>query len=60
MITTTARYGANQHRAQQLRVTIAEFNRRAQRVWEQLGFEPVEKFAKIGSEEEFVIIARAV
>jgi [ribosomal protein S18]-alanine N-acetyltransferase len=54
------RYGANQYGAQQLRVTIAEFNKRAQRVWEQLGFEQVEKFVKIGSEEEFVIMAYAV
>ncbi|AKG22208.1 GNAT family N-acetyltransferase [Calothrix sp. 336/3] len=50
------RYGANQYRVQQLRVTIAEFNKRAQRVWEQLGFEQVGKFVKIGSEEEFVIM----
>ena len=53
-------YGANQYRAQQLRVTIAEFNKRAQRVWEQLGFEQVEKFVKIDSEKEFVIMACAV
>ncbi len=55
-----ARYGENQYGAQQLRVTIAEFNKRAQRVWEQLGFEQVEKFVKIGSEEEFVIMICAV
>lgn len=55
-----ARYGAKQYRAQQLRVTIAEFNKRAQRVWEQLGFEQVEKFIKIGSGEKFVVMACAV
>ncbi|MBV8886412.1 MAG: GNAT family N-acetyltransferase [Chroococcidiopsidaceae cyanobacterium CP_BM_RX_35] len=55
-----ARFGANQYRAQQLRVTIAEFNKRAQRVWKQLGFEQVEKFIKIGSGEEFVIMVCAV
>jgi ribosomal-protein-alanine N-acetyltransferase len=54
------RYGTSQYGAQRLRVTIAEFNKRAQRVWEQLGFEQVEKFVKIGSEEEFVIMAYAV
>jgi [ribosomal protein S18]-alanine N-acetyltransferase len=54
------RYGANQYRVQQLRVTIAEFNKRAQRVWEQLGFEQMEKFVKIGSEEEFLIMTCAV
>jgi [ribosomal protein S18]-alanine N-acetyltransferase len=54
------RYGAHQYRVKHLRVTIAEFNKRAQRVWKQLGFEQVEKFVKIGSEEEFVIMACAV
>ncbi len=54
------RYGANQYKAKQLRVTIAEFNKRAQRVWEQLGFKEVEKFVKIGSGEEFTIMACAV
>lgn len=55
-----ARYGANQYGAQQLRVTIAEFNKPAQRVWEQLGFEQVEKFVKTGCREEFVVMACAV
>jgi [ribosomal protein S18]-alanine N-acetyltransferase len=49
-------YGTNQYGARQLRVTIAQFNQRAQRVWAQLGFEPVAKFVKIGSTEEFVIM----
>jgi [ribosomal protein S18]-alanine N-acetyltransferase len=52
-----ARYGINQYGAQQLRVTIAEFNNRAQRVWEQLGFQQVERFVKFGSGEEFVIMS---
>ena len=55
-----ARYGANQYAAKQLRVTIAKFNKRAQRVWQQLGFEQVETFIKIGTEEEFVVMTRAV
>ena len=55
-----AKYGANQYRAQQLRVTIAEFNQRAQRVWEQLGFEQAEKFVKIGTKEVFVVMICAV
>ena len=54
------RYGVNQYGAQRLRVTIAKFNKRAQRVWKQLGFEQVEKFIKIGSGEEFVVMAYAV
>jgi RimJ/RimL family protein N-acetyltransferase len=55
-----ARYGADRYQAQQLRVTIAQFNQRAQRVWEQLGFDRVEKFVKIDSREQFVIMVFAV
>lgn len=55
-----ARYGAGQYGTQQLRVTIAAFNQRAQRVWAKLGFERVEKFAKNGDENEFVIMICAV
>ncbi|MBW4618193.1 MAG: GNAT family N-acetyltransferase [Cyanosarcina radialis HA8281-LM2] len=54
-----AGYGADRYRVQQLRVTIAQFNQRAQRVWEQLGFERVEKFVKLGTTEEFVIMVGA-
>lgn len=54
------KYGADRYRAQKLRVTIAKFNKRAQRVWEKLGFEQVEEFAKIASGEKFVIMIRAV
>lgn len=52
--------GMSQYRVQQLRVTIAEFNKRAQRVWGQLGFKRVEKFIKIGSGEEFVVMTCTV
>lgn len=55
-----ARYGVNQYQTKQLRVTIAEFNQRAQRVWKQLGFEQIERFIKIGTQEQFVIMTRAV
>lgn len=51
-------YGLQQYGIQPLRVTIASFNQRAQRVWEQLGFEQVERFEKIGSGAEFVVMAR--
>lgn len=53
-------HGRNHYGAQLLRVTIAEFNKRAQRVWKQLGFEPMEKFVKISSEEEFVMMVYVV
>ena len=53
-------YGIRLYKAKQLRVTIAKFNQRAQRVWKQLGFEQVEKFTKVGTEDEFIIMIRAV
>jgi RimJ/RimL family protein N-acetyltransferase len=53
-------YGTDRYEIQKLRVTIAKFNQRAQRVWKKLGFEQVEEFAKIGSGEKFVIMTRAV
>lgn len=55
-----ARYGANQYAAKQLRVTIAQFNKRAQQVWQQLGFKQVKTFVKVGTEEEFVIMSCTV
>lgn len=55
-----ARYGINQYEVEQLRVTVAQFNKRAQRVWQQLGFEQVERFVKVGTKEEFVIMTCAV
>ena len=42
--------------AQKLRVTIAKFNKRAQRLWEKLGFEQVEEFAKSDGGQKFVIM----
>ena len=43
----------------QLRVTIATFNARAQRVWQQLGFQPVASFASVGNEMPFTIFTLA-
>ncbi|BCL38364.1 GNAT family N-acetyltransferase [Nostoc sp. MS1] len=54
------KYGADRYEAQLFRVTIAQFNKRAQRVWQKLGFEQVEEFSKISSREKFVIMTRAV
>lgn len=53
-------HGTSQYRVKQLRVTIAEFNKRAQQVWAKLGFEQVEKFIKVGSGEKFVVMTCAV
>ncbi|MEM6437726.1 MAG: GNAT family protein [Cyanobacteria bacterium P01_D01_bin.115] len=54
--TAVARYGSSQLGEQRLRVTIATFNLRAQRLWQRLGFEPVEQFCKTGSHQTFVIM----
>ena len=44
----------------QLRVTIANFNLRAQRVWQRLGFQPVTSFAaRVGDGLPFTIFTRA-
>ena len=39
-----------------LRVTIAEFNGRARRVWEKAGFRPVQSFARMLDSMPFVIL----
>ena len=38
------------------RVTVAQFNKRALRVWEKAGFQPVQVFQKIESENLFEIL----
>ncbi len=41
-----------------LRVTIAEFNRRAQKVWERHDFVPVQRFLTLYSKRPFIIHVR--
>jgi RimJ/RimL family protein N-acetyltransferase len=41
-----------------LRVTIAAFNRRAQRVWQKAGFEKVEKFGRYSDNMQFITYIR--
>ena len=43
-----------------LRVTIAAFNMRAQRVWQKQGFVPVETFEAVGSKRPFTIFTRPI
>jgi [ribosomal protein S18]-alanine N-acetyltransferase len=45
---------------QVLRVTVAEFNARAQRVWMKLGFQPVQTFVSTGNGMIFVVMTRHV
>lgn len=51
-----AHYGVQRYQINQLRVTIAAFNQRAQRVWQSLGFKPVEIFYKTDNREKFVVM----
>jgi RimJ/RimL family protein N-acetyltransferase len=39
-----------------LRVTIAEFNRRAQRVWQKAGFVQVERFGRLSDSMSFLVL----
>ncbi len=55
-----ATFGAHCYQTSQLQVTIAAFNRRAQRVWQQLGFETVETFQKINSHQTFIVMIATV
>lgn len=57
---STAQYGARHFKAKQLRVTIAAFNQRAQRVWKQIGFKQVEGFVKTDREQKFVILTQQI
>lgn len=54
------RHGAQRYQTNQFRVTIAAFNQRAQRVWQSLGFEPVEVFYKTNSREKFIVMRGTV
>jgi len=38
------------------RVTVAEFNQRALRVWEKAGFQPVQTFQRKGDGRDFVVL----
>lgn len=55
-----ADYGVQCYQMTQLRVTIATFNQRAQRVWRSLGFEPIETFYKTDTHKEFVVMVGVV
>jgi len=49
-------FGVERYGASKARVTIAHFNLRARKVWENLGFKPVSEFARAGSDRRFVIL----
>jgi ADP-ribose pyrophosphatase YjhB (NUDIX family)/RimJ/RimL family protein N-acetyltransferase len=49
-------YGVDRYGASKARVTIAHFNLRARKVWENLGFKPASEFSHAGSDRRFVIL----
>ena len=49
-------YGVERYGASKARVTIAHFNLRARKVWENLGFKLVSEFARSGSDRRFVVL----
>lgn len=52
-------FGRERFGAPVLRVTIAEFNARALRVWERAGFERVGRFTRAGDGRAFLVLMRA-
>ena len=58
--TAVVQYGRTRFGARHFRITIATFNLRAQRLWQRLGFEPVEQFCRTGSHQTFVIMVGAI
>lgn len=46
------------HHPPQLRVTIAEFNVRAQKVWQRLGFAKIDRFEATGGRRPFIIMVK--
>jgi ribosomal-protein-alanine N-acetyltransferase len=49
-------FACQTYSAQAFRVTVAQFNRRALRVWEQAGFRPVQTFERHGDGLPFVVL----
>lgn len=54
------RNGIEKYHPAKLRVTIAEFNKRAIRVWKKNGFKSVQVFERLNDEMKFVIMTRDV
>jgi len=54
------RNGVDKYSPVKLRVTIAAFNRRARRVWEQNGFQPSQQFKRSNDGMGFVIMTKTI
>lgn len=55
---TAVSHATAKYHPPQLRVTIAQFNERAQKVWRRLGFAKRDKFRARGSEQPFIIMVK--
>lgn len=55
---SAANHAIATHQPPRLRVTIAEFNQRAQKVWRRLGFMTLDSFRARGSHRPFIIMAK--
>lgn len=57
---TAVTYAIDNYSPSTLRVTIAEFNLRAQKVWHKLGFEKVDRFLASKSQRPFILMTKDV
>ena len=55
---TAVSYALEFHNPPMLRVTIAEFNVRAQKVWRKLGFEQVDQFVEAVQKRPFITMTK--
>jgi RimJ/RimL family protein N-acetyltransferase len=51
-------FGVQNYQPENLRVTIAAFNQRAQRVWQKTGFTPIQEFEREKDKHPFLILTR--
>lgn len=57
---TAVAYAITHHNYPTLRVTIAEFNQRAQKVWQRLGFQQIDRFLELRFDDPYVIMCKKV
>jgi ribosomal-protein-alanine N-acetyltransferase len=60
IVDAVLRFARQEQTPTTFRVTVAEFNERAQRVWKKAGFQPVQRFERTFDGMPFVILTRMV
>lgn len=58
VITAVLAFATTTFHPSTFRVTIAAFNQRAQRVWQQVGFQSKQRFGRTGDDMAFIIFTR--